>query len=118
MNIILTELVNTDRGEEILVEEIPQNESDKMVASAVIMLGQKLNMRVIAEGVETDAQIAFLRENNCDEMQGYHFSKPVPAAGIELLLRKQAEIDEAFIKNATRLAEKVCPIKARFYGSI
>ena len=57
------------------------------VASAVISLGQKLNLRVIAEGVETDAQVAFLQEHNCDEMQGYHFSRPVPAAETEHLLK-------------------------------
>jgi EAL domain-containing protein (putative c-di-GMP-specific phosphodiesterase class I) len=56
----------------------------------VIALGQKLNLRVIAEGVETDAQVAFLRECNCDEMQGYHFSKPVPPQRIECLLRVSA----------------------------
>jgi EAL domain-containing protein (putative c-di-GMP-specific phosphodiesterase class I) len=44
-------------------------------------------MKVIAEGVETDAQVAFLRENNCDEMQGYHFSRPVAPREIEDLLR-------------------------------
>jgi EAL domain-containing protein (putative c-di-GMP-specific phosphodiesterase class I) len=52
----------------------------------VISLGQNLHLRVIAEGVETDDQVAFLRKNNCDEMQGYHFSKPVSAHGIEKLL--------------------------------
>ncbi|MGA2795788.1 MAG: EAL domain-containing protein [Roseiarcus sp.] len=40
----------------------------------------------MAEGVETDDQVAFLRQNNCDEMQGYHFSKPVPAPDIERML--------------------------------
>jgi len=69
------------------VAEIANNEKDKSVASAVIMLGQKLNMRVIAEGVETDEQIKFLRDNNCDEMQGYHFSRPVSANGVEQLLK-------------------------------
>ena len=39
-------------------------------------------MRVIAEGVETDGQLAFLKANNCDEMQGYHFSRPVTAQEI------------------------------------
>ena len=46
-------------------------------------------MRFIAEGVETDDQLAFLRENNCDEMQGYHFSRPIPAQEIEKLLKAQ-----------------------------
>ncbi|WP_210254831.1 EAL domain-containing protein [Methylocapsa sp. S129] len=68
------------------ISDILNNESDRAVASAVISLGQKLNLRVIAEGVETDGQVAFLRENNCDEMQGYHFSKPIPACDIEKLL--------------------------------
>jgi diguanylate cyclase (GGDEF)-like protein/PAS domain S-box-containing protein len=65
------------------INDLPNDENDKAVASAVISLGQKLNLRVIAEGVETDDQVAFLRENNCDEMQGYHFSKPIPPQEIE-----------------------------------
>ena len=69
------------------ISDLPINENDKAVASAVISFGQKLNLRVIAEGVETDDQVAFLRENNCDEMQGYHFSKPVAAQAIEELLK-------------------------------
>jgi diguanylate cyclase (GGDEF)-like protein len=68
------------------INDLATNEIDKAVASAVIALGQKLNLRVIAEGVETDEQIAFLRDNNCDEMQGYHFSKPIPPQDIEKLL--------------------------------
>ncbi|WP_428338527.1 EAL domain-containing protein [Mesorhizobium amorphae] len=40
----------------------------------------------MAEGVETDDQVAFLRKNNCDEMQGYHFSKPISAEAIVKLL--------------------------------
>jgi diguanylate cyclase (GGDEF)-like protein len=69
------------------INNLPENESDKAVASAVISLGQKLNLRVIAEGVETAEQVAFLRENNCDEMQGYHFSRPIRAPDIEKMLR-------------------------------
>jgi EAL domain-containing protein (putative c-di-GMP-specific phosphodiesterase class I) len=56
-------------------------------------LGQKLNLRVIAEGVETEEQLAFLRANNCDEMQGFHFSRPVPAQELEALLKERAPID-------------------------
>ena len=68
------------------IDDLPDNENDRAVASAVILLGQKLNLRVIAEGVETDEQVAFLRENNCDEMQGYHFSRPIPPQEIAKML--------------------------------
>jgi len=72
------------------IQDLPDDEDDRAVASAVISLGQKLNLRVIAEGVETDAQVAFLRENHCDELQGYHFSRPVVADAIPALLGRRA----------------------------
>jgi diguanylate cyclase (GGDEF)-like protein/PAS domain S-box-containing protein len=65
------------------IDNLPVSESDQAVVGTVISLGQKLNMRVIAEGVETDEQVAFLRRNNCDEVQGYHFSPPVSAEEIQ-----------------------------------
>ena len=71
------------------VRDLLHDENDRVVVAAVISLGQKLNFRVIAEGVETYEQLAFLRENNCDEMQGYLFSKPVPPAEIEDLLKRR-----------------------------
>ena len=55
-----------------------------------VVLGQTFNLRVIAEGVETDAQAEFLRSINCDEMQGYLFSKPLPAKEIENMFRARA----------------------------
>jgi EAL domain-containing protein (putative c-di-GMP-specific phosphodiesterase class I) len=60
------------------IDGLLANENDKAVADAVISLGRTLNLRVIAEGVETDAQATFLRSIHCDEMQGYLFSKPLP----------------------------------------
>jgi diguanylate cyclase (GGDEF)-like protein/PAS domain S-box-containing protein len=68
------------------IDGLLADENDRAVAGAVISLGQTLKLRVIAEGVETEAQAAFLRNINCDEMQGYLFSKPVPAQGIEDML--------------------------------
>jgi EAL domain-containing protein (putative c-di-GMP-specific phosphodiesterase class I) len=68
------------------ISRLPAAENDGAVASAVISLGHNLNLRVIAEGVETEAQAAFLRNVNCDEMQGYLFSKPLPAQRVEELL--------------------------------
>jgi diguanylate cyclase (GGDEF)-like protein/PAS domain S-box-containing protein len=69
------------------IDGLLADEDDKAVAGAVVSLGQKLNLRVIAEGVETEAQAAILRGINCDEMQGYLFSKPLTAQGIEELLK-------------------------------
>jgi diguanylate cyclase (GGDEF)-like protein len=71
------------------VRNLAHDEDDRTIAAAVISLGQKLNMKVIAEGVETDEQVAFLRDNNCDEMQGYHFSRPISRDEIERLLQAQ-----------------------------
>lgn len=59
------------------ISDLENNTDEKHIAEAIISLGQKLNMRVIAEGVETDEQLDFLRQAHCDEFQGYHFSKPV-----------------------------------------
>ncbi len=69
------------------VDEILTNESDKAVVNAVISLAHNLNMKVIAEGVETTGQLAFLRSSNCDEVQGFHFSRPVSAGDIGLMLQ-------------------------------
>ncbi len=69
------------------VRELPHDEDDKAIAIAVISLGQRLNLHVIAEGVETQEQVDFLRENHCHEVQGYHYSKPVAPEEIDVMLR-------------------------------
>ncbi|MFS2093793.1 EAL domain-containing protein [Pseudomonas sp. Pseusp11] len=69
------------------VHDLPDNENDKAIATAVISLGHQLNLKVIAEGVETEEQQTFLRENGCDEIQGHFFSRAVSAEEISLLLR-------------------------------
>ena len=61
------------------VRDISTDADDAAIAQAVITLGHTMNLRVIAEGVETPEQLAFLRRNQCDEMQGYLFGKPMPA---------------------------------------
>jgi diguanylate cyclase (GGDEF)-like protein/PAS domain S-box-containing protein len=66
--------------------------NDKAVAGAVISLGHKLDLRVIAEGVETTEQLMFLRDNDCDEMQGFLFSQPLAAPEIARLLRTKASL--------------------------
>ena len=61
------------------VREIVQNTEDRAIADAIIALGKALDLTVVAEGVETLEQESFLRAHNCDEIQGYLFSRPVPA---------------------------------------
>jgi diguanylate cyclase (GGDEF)-like protein/PAS domain S-box-containing protein len=68
------------------VRDIIANTDDAIVVSAVISMCQRLNHRVIAEGVETSEQLAFLQAHGCDEGQGYYFSRPVAAHQFAKLL--------------------------------
>ncbi|MGI4857348.1 MAG: bifunctional diguanylate cyclase/phosphodiesterase [Janthinobacterium lividum] len=70
------------------VRALPGSAGDSAIAREVIRLGQQFDLAVTAEGVETAAQSQFLRDNDCHEMQGYHYSRPVPAEALEALLRE------------------------------
>jgi diguanylate cyclase (GGDEF)-like protein len=63
---------------------IPPDET--AIVTAIIGMGRSLKLRVIAEGVETEEELAFLRDNNCDEGQGYYLGRPAPAAEFARLL--------------------------------
>ena len=71
------------------VRDIGADPNDAIIARAVISLGHNLGMSVVAEGVSSPEQLAFLRENGCDEMQGYLFSQPVPIEELTMLLRDE-----------------------------
>ena len=79
--------VNTLKIDRTFVRDIEVNSTDAAITTAIISMGNSLNMKVIAEGVETEGQFTMLKEKHCDEMQGYLFSKPVPVAEVEELLR-------------------------------
>ena len=68
------------------IKTMMSNQDDAEIVRAVVGLGRSLNMLVIAEGVETEDQLAFLKEINCDEVQGYYFSPPLPPDQIDELL--------------------------------
>ncbi|AXK57332.1 putative bifunctional diguanylate cyclase/phosphodiesterase [Pseudomonas protegens] len=63
---------------------------DAALVSAIIQLGRSLNLSIIAEGVETQEQLAFLKQQGCEEGQGFYFSKALPADSFARLLRAQA----------------------------
>jgi diguanylate cyclase (GGDEF)-like protein/PAS domain S-box-containing protein len=75
------------------VRDLLSDPDDAAIARAVISLGHSLGMKVIAEGVESAAQCAFLRTHGCDEIQGYYFSVPVPAARIAEMLASGLRLD-------------------------
>ena len=70
------------------INDVTTNPDDAALVTAVVTLAHNLRLNVVAEGVETNEQLAFLRALNCDKWQGYLFSKPLPAAAFESLLNK------------------------------
>ncbi|MEG1055586.1 MAG: EAL domain-containing protein, partial [Janthinobacterium sp.] len=70
------------------VSDITHSDDDAAIVRAIISLAHSLRLKVIAEGVETAQQLAFLRQHGCDQMQGYLFSLPLAAPAFEALLRE------------------------------
>jgi diguanylate cyclase (GGDEF)-like protein len=79
--------IDTIKIDRSFVRDLENSTQDRAIAKAIINMGKALGLTVVAEGVETTEQDAFLRGHACDELQGYLFSKPVPAAMIPSLLR-------------------------------
>lgn len=71
------------------VRDLDDDANDRAIVSAIIRMAQALGMQTTAEGVETDGQLEFLREQGCDEGQGYLFSRPLPANAFEAYLRER-----------------------------
>jgi len=59
------------------VRDITVDSDDAAITSTIISMARSLNLKVIAEGVENEKQMLFLREHDCDEVQGYYFSRPL-----------------------------------------
>jgi diguanylate cyclase (GGDEF)-like protein len=84
---------NTVKIDRAFVTDITQNPEDAAIASAIIGMAHSLSMNVIAEGVETEGQLKFLRNKQCDQMQGYFFSRAIQADDFGLMLRDGKHID-------------------------
>lgn len=91
--------------DKIFIKDITMEPDHAAITLAVISMAHSLNLRVVAEGVENEAQFNFLRAKGCDELQGYFFSKPLPANEMTSMLqqKKRLEINEVLDNAATTL---------------
>lgn len=83
--------ITTLKIDRSFIRNIPENDGDNTIITAIITMGEALGLTVVAEGVETMEQLNYLKEQSCDEMQGYFFSKPIEPERFADLLRKQAD---------------------------
>jgi diguanylate cyclase (GGDEF)-like protein len=89
------DVVKVDRS---FVHDVMADAQDVSVTRAIIHMTHGLQMRALAEGVETEGQLALLSAAGCDEFQGYWFSKPVPAPEFEALLRAGKRLPERYLR--------------------
>ena len=83
--------ISTLKIDKSFVDGIPQDEHDCAISDAIVVLGKALKLKVVAEGVENEAQRDYLTRAGCDEMQGFLFAKPLPAADVEAFLSTRFE---------------------------
>jgi diguanylate cyclase (GGDEF)-like protein len=80
--------INTLKIDKIFIDTITNNGEDTSLTNMIIMIGRRLGLSIIAEGVETEGQLEYLKKYDCNKIQGYYFSKPLPQDELLLLLEK------------------------------
>lgn len=83
------QILKIDRS---FVRDLPHHADDTAIISTIIAMSKKLRLRVVAEGVETKEQLDFLRKNGCDEIQGYFYSRPLPADAFVRFLQEKKTV--------------------------
>ncbi|MDQ0253054.1 diguanylate cyclase (GGDEF)-like protein [Evansella vedderi] len=94
--------IDTIKIDRSFITDLKKNSIDETLAKTIITLGHDLKLKVVAEGIETKEQLQILQYIQCDEGQGFYFSKPIPASGIAHLIDK---IKEQFFQEDLRLKD-------------
>lgn len=94
LRLLPVDVVKIDRS---LVPDVTAPAEDVSITRAIITMAHQLKIKVLAEGVESEGQAAFLAASHCDQIQGYWFSAALPAAGVETMLRDGRRIDPALL---------------------
>ncbi len=87
--------VNKIKIDQSFIRGIAQHSENSAIVLAIINLASSMKLKVTAEGIETESELAFLRFNRCNEVQGYYFSKPLPVEEITALLKNNTKYDLA-----------------------
>jgi EAL domain-containing protein (putative c-di-GMP-specific phosphodiesterase class I) len=80
--------VNTLKIDQAFIADIVRDRNDEAIVASILSMAESLNLKVVAEGVETEGQLEIIQKMGCEEVQGYYFSRPLPAEGVAELLRK------------------------------
>ena len=90
--------LNTLKIDRSFIQDITHNIDDREITKAIIAMGQNLELKVLAEGVETEGQFDILRDSGCDYIQGYYFSRPMPASDMLPFLQDRYLINEQHVE--------------------
>jgi EAL domain-containing protein (putative c-di-GMP-specific phosphodiesterase class I) len=81
------------------INNLMRSADDASIVRAIISLAHGLRLKVVAEGVETSDQVAFLHKLGCDQYQGFYFSRALPAAAFEKLMRAELAVDDPWTED-------------------
>jgi EAL domain-containing protein (putative c-di-GMP-specific phosphodiesterase class I) len=104
--------IDTIKIDRSFVRDLPGDSEGCAIVQAIISMARALGLAIVAEGVETDEQEAFLRDRGCDEMQGFLFSRPVAPAAIAELLRSPPHLPAPPLQPNTEAALPSAPLGA------
>jgi diguanylate cyclase len=93
------------------VRQITSSRDESIIVTAVISMGRSLKLQVVAEGVETEAELAFLQAHQCDEAQGYYFSRPVHSEQFARLLEPGRSETKPWLKGQKQVDPQLSRIE-------